>query len=254
MNKLIGYCPACGTKLQAKVLQCSDCGLELNNDFELSPFDYLSNDQMKFLIVFLRNQGNMKALQDELNISYPFAKKKFDQVLSALGLAKAEVQIVEEEVNMANLQADQESTLASEIIKSKLIQSGGRANVSSISGKAYEIKAANDGKSFLCKQLPISPPYEFTVFDTIVDLLKRQGGRAKKGCGRGKLNKLGQPGCEDTTVVGAIAKNYSGKKYGDSVYDPVFVLVAVLEWADIAHNYRGFIELTPSYRILLAGK
>ena len=252
MNKLFGYCPACGTKLTAKVLQCSDCGLELNNDFELSPFDYLSNDQMEFLLVFLRNQGNMKALQDELSISYPYAKKKLEQVLSVLGLAKAEVQIVEEEVNMANLQADQESTLASEIIKSKLIRSGGRANVSSISGKAYEIKAANDGKSFLCKQLPISPPYEFTVFDTIIDLLKRQGGRAKKGNGRNY--KLGEPGCEDTTVVGAIAKNYSGKKDGDSVFDPVFVLVAVLEWADIAHNYRGFIELTPSYRILLAGK
>ena len=252
MNKLFGYCPACNTKLKAKVLQCNDCGLEMINDFELSPFDYLTKDKMDFLLVFLRNQGNMKALQDELNISYPFAKKKLEQVLSELGLLKEEVQTEEEEINMANLQADLVSTLASEIIKRRLIESGGRATVDSISGKTYEIRAANDGKSFLCKQLPISPPYEFAVFDVIVDLLRRQGGRAKKGNGRNY--KLGEYGCEDITVVGAIAKNYSGKKDGQSVFDPVFVLVAVLEWADIAHNYRGYIELTPSYRVLAVGK
>jgi len=83
-------------------------------------------------------------------------------------------------------------------------------------------------------------------------LLKQQGGRAKKGNGRNY--KLGEPGCEDTTVVGAVAKNYSGKKDGDSVFDPVFILVSVLEWADIAHNCSGYIELTPSYRVLTEGK
>ena len=153
---------------------------------------------------------------------------------------------------MENPRADSRSALPSEIIKSKLIKSGGRAIVGSFSGKTYEIRAANDGKSFLCKQLPISPPYEFAVFDVIIDLLKRQGGRAKKGNGRSY--KLGEHGCEDSTVVGAIAKYYSGKKDGESVFDPVFVLVAVLEWADIAHNYRGYIELTPSYRVLCEGE
>ena len=38
---------------------------------------------------------------------------------------------------------------------------------------------------------------------------------------------------------------------GDSVYDPVFVLAAVLEWADIAYNGRGYLELTENYCALL---
>ena len=250
MSKLLGYCPTCDTRLKAKVLKCNACGLEMSNDFELSLFDYLSKDNTDFLLVFLRNQGNMKALQDELNISYPYAKKKLEQVLIELGLFVEEEKLEPEEIDVTNLQADTGSTLASEIIKSKLKDSGGRTLVRSISGKTYEIRADIDGKSFSCNQLPML--FEYTVFDVIVNLLIQQGGRAKKGNGRNY--KLGEPGCEDTTVVGAVAKNYSGKKDGDSIFDPVFILVSVLEWANISHNCSGYIELTPSYRVLSSGK
>ena len=136
----------------------------------------------------------------------------------------------------------------SEIIKEKILRNGGRVIVHSITGKPYEIRHCSDGKSFLCDQLPIKPPYTYDVFDVIVDLLVRQGGRADKGAGRNA--KLGQPCCEETTVVGAIAKYYAGKREGESVYDPVFVMASVLEWADIAHNERGYLELTASYRMI----
>lgn len=134
----------------------------------------------------------------------------------------------------------------SDRIKEKLLRSGGSAVVSSLTGKTYEIRHCNDGRSFLCDELPIKPPYTYDVFDVIVDLLVRQGGKAMKGSGRSA--KLGEPRCEETTVVGAIAKNYAGKRTGESVFDPVFVMAAVLEWADIAHNRRGYLELTANYR------
>lgn len=136
----------------------------------------------------------------------------------------------------------------SEIIKEKILRNGGRVIVHSITGKPYEIRHCSDGKSFLCDQLPIKPPYTYDVFDVIVDLLVRQGGRADKGAGRNA--KLGQPRCEGTTMVGAIAKYYAGKREGESVYDPVFVMASVLEWADIAHNERGYLELTANYRMI----
>lgn len=83
----------------------------------------------------------------------------------------------------------------------------------------------------------IKPNYEYRVFDVIVELLLANGGRARKGNGRNY--KLGEPECDETTVVGTIAKKYAGKKNGESVFDPVFVFAAVLEWAGIAHNERG---------------
>ncbi len=49
------------------------------------------------------------------------------------------------------------------------------------------------------------------------------------------------------TVVGIIAYKYAGKKTGQSVFDPVFVLSAVLEWAGVVKNERGMLILSPDY-------
>ena len=87
------------------------------------------------------------------------------------------------------------------------------------------------------------------IFDVIVDLLLQSGGKAPKGNGRNF--RLGEGNCTEDTVVGALAKNYEGQRIGESVFDPVFVLAAVLDWAGIAHNERGYIELTASYRMKL---
>ena len=51
----------------------------------------------------------------------------------------------------------------------------------------------------------------------------------------------------EDTVVGYIGAHYFGASYGTYVFDPVFVLAAVLEWAGIAHNERGYLSLTADY-------
>ena len=53
--------------------------------------------------------------------------------------------------------------------------------------------------------------------------------------------------CTEDTIVGCIAKEYAGKKEGMSVFDPVFVLSAILDWAGIVRNERGYLELTADY-------
>lgn len=143
-----------------------------------------------------------------------------------------------------------ESVKASERIREKLHSCGGCAVVRSVNGKEYRIEALRDKRYFFCRELPKNPPYEYRVFDVIVELLVQQGGRARKGNGRNY--RLGYGACTDDTVVGAIGRNYAGKNTGDSVFDPVFVLAAVLEWAGIAENGRGYIQLTAGYRIKLA--
>ena len=90
-----------------------------------------------------------------------------------------------------------------------------------------------------------TPPYEYRVFDVIVSLLFRNGGKARKGNGRNF--KLGYGDCTEDIIVGCIAKEYAGKKEGMSVFDPVFVLSAILDWAGIVRNERGYLELTADY-------
>ena len=249
MNNIITQCPCCGEKLHISALQCSVCGVEIKNEFEPSKFDTLGKEQRAFLFSFLKNRGNMKTVQHELGISYPTAKKKLDDLLESLDIAKTNDDNAQGSVDMSNLIADSESVKASEIIKAKLIEHGGRIIIHTARGLPCEIIAHSDGKSFITKKLPVKPAYEYKVFDVVVDVLLANGGRARKGNGRNY--RLGHPECNENTVVGAIALNYAGKKLGDSVFDPVFVLAAVLEWAGIANNERGELVLTQSYRSML---
>lgn len=41
---------------------------------------------MEFVLTFLKNQGSIKAIEKEMNISYPTVKKMLNEVLLALGL------------------------------------------------------------------------------------------------------------------------------------------------------------------------
>lgn len=251
MKRIPTKCPGCNKTLTITTLHCPECGMELRNSFMLSPFDRLDDEQYRFLMSFLKQRGNLKNVQNELEISYPTAKKKLDNLLYALELSDLEKarEREQEKPDMQNLIVNRNSTKASEIIKGKLADNGGRVTVYTARGLPCEIVADVDGKSFVSNKLPIKPNYEYTVFDVVVDVLLANGGRARKGNGRNY--KLGNPECDENTVVGAVAKNYSGKKDGESVYDPVFVLAAVLEWAGIIHNERGELVLTQSYRSLL---
>ena len=249
MSKLISKCPCCSGTLNIASLQCPDCGVELRNTFELSPFDQLDHENMRFLLSFLTHRGNLKNLQEEMDISYPTAKKRLEELLVALGLSQAEKDNTDlEVVDMRNIFANRKSTRASEIIKAKLMDNGGHVTVHTARGLPCEVWMNADGTSFTSDKLPIKPPYEYQVFDVIVNLLVSQGGCARKGNGRNY--KLGESNCDKTTVVGAVALS-RGYTVGNSVFDPVFVLAAILEWAGIAPNERGELVLTQQYRSLL---
>lgn len=245
MNKIISKCPSCGSDLKISSLKCSNCNLELRNDFTLSEFDLLNANQSEFLISFLKHRGNMAAVQNEMGIAYPTAKKKLDDLLIALNLMNNIQNEEKREIDMTNLRYVPNSVKASDIIKQKLIENNGRAVVYTARNLPCEIEVSSDGVSFLCDKLPHA--FRYDVFDVVVDLLISQGGRAPKGNGRNY--KLGEPNCDRTTVAGAIGYNYFGKRTGESTLDPVFVLAAVLEWAGIATNGHGELSLTNSYKL-----
>lgn len=256
MSKVISECPACGTKLRITSLRCTGCGMELRNDFELGPFDSLDPEQTRFLVTFLKQRGNMSSVQTELGLSYPAAKRRLDDLLAALGLIQNDQENMqkdedEEVIDMSSWDIQKDSKKASDIIKRKLMENNGKVTVHTLQGLPCKIHAAPDGVSFLSDKLPIKPPYRYEVFDIIVDLLISQGGRARKGNGRNY--KLGEPECDETTVVGVIGYQYFHAKHGESTLDPVFVLAAVLEWAGIANNERGELVLTASYQNFYLG-
>ena len=129
---------------------------------------------------------------------------------------------------------------ASEVIQKKLVEAGGEVLIKLLNGDTcYFTRGGVD--FFLCEKLP-HQLVTFDIFDIVVDFLKNQKyGRAIKGGCRN--SKVGKDKCGPETVMYAIATEYYGKEEGESSFDPLFVIAAVLDWAGIARNCRGYMEL-----------
>ena len=233
-------CPVCESKLHISRLSCAQCNAEYPIDEEFFPFEYLTAEQKNFLITFLKCGGNIKAVETELNVSYPTVKKRYDELLIALGL-KQKNTIEKDSIDMSIFgKIDRTSKKASDIIKNKLYDNNGIVVINLPKGGNCQISIADSGDAFESNKLG-NQLVNFCVFDIIVDFLKENGGKAPKGLGRN--DRVGYGKCGPGTVMYQIATQYYGKKLGESTFDPLFVLAAVLEWAGIAENGWGYLRL-----------
>ncbi len=85
MAKILTVCPVCGKKLSVEKLKCHSCGIEINGDFEMDDLFRLSKEQLDFIKIFIKNEGNITEVGKELGISYPTVKSKLRNVIQAMG-------------------------------------------------------------------------------------------------------------------------------------------------------------------------
>ena len=84
-KNVLGTCPVCASKLEVTELHCNQCETTIKGSFQLDKFNYLTKEQKYFIEVFVKNRGNIKAIEKDLGISYPTVKKNLDNVINALG-------------------------------------------------------------------------------------------------------------------------------------------------------------------------
>lgn len=131
---------------------------------------------------------------------------------------------------------------ASEIIRRKLMDEGGRARIPQLQkGKYAEIQLIGNN-SLASDKLP-SFNLSLDVFDIVVDFIREQGGKARKGGGRSPDSKVGYGQCTKDTIMYCVATKYFGCSIGESTFDPIFIIAAVLDWAGVAYNKVGSITL-----------
>ncbi|MBU1094698.1 MAG: DUF2089 domain-containing protein [Firmicutes bacterium] len=85
VNPVLSTCPVCKHSLNVVKLHCDHCDTTIEGDFTLSKFNYLETEKLYFIEVFIKNRGNIKMIEKELNISYPTVKKMLDDVIVGLG-------------------------------------------------------------------------------------------------------------------------------------------------------------------------
>ncbi len=85
MYRMPMQCPICAGELLVERLTCSQCGTSLEGSFSLERLSRLSEEQWQFVELFLRCEGKLTRVQEELGISYPTARNRLHDVMRALG-------------------------------------------------------------------------------------------------------------------------------------------------------------------------
>lgn len=87
-------CPSCGAEMVIKRLACTKCDTVVEGTFTLGPLSRLSEEAADFIVMFVRNKGNMRNVSKELGVSYPTARKLLFKVVeeleSVLGAEKSQ--------------------------------------------------------------------------------------------------------------------------------------------------------------------
>jgi hypothetical protein len=85
MNQIIGQCPICREALQVTRLYCPNCDTTLEGHFGLGRFDQLTPDQLTFIETFVRCEGKINRVGEEMGVSYPTVRSRLTDVVRALG-------------------------------------------------------------------------------------------------------------------------------------------------------------------------
>jgi hypothetical protein len=98
MYPVMGKCPVCGDDITVTRLHCRNCDSALEGHFNLGRFYRLSPEQLHFVETFIRCEGKINKVEDDLGLSYPAVRSRLNDVIRALGYeVPAEVSISTEQ-------------------------------------------------------------------------------------------------------------------------------------------------------------
>jgi hypothetical protein len=87
INKSVTKCPVCDHDLSVTRLYCVNCDTTIEGHFttEHTPFGNLTPDQMQFLLTFVKCEGRLNRMEEEVNLSYPTLRSRLNEIVRALG-------------------------------------------------------------------------------------------------------------------------------------------------------------------------
>lgn len=85
MKTALSKCPVCEGELAATRLHCDTCDTTIEGRFSNGAFAGLTSDQLDFIETFVRVEGKMNRMTDEMGISYPTLRNRLHEIIRALG-------------------------------------------------------------------------------------------------------------------------------------------------------------------------
>lgn len=105
--KELTNCPYCGGDFIIKEVECESCKTQIKGNFRVNRFHMFSPEDLYFIEVFLKNEGNIKLMEKDLGISYPTVKSRLKNIVKILGY-KSENTDSEERIKILRALSDGE--------------------------------------------------------------------------------------------------------------------------------------------------
>jgi len=78
-------CPVCSNELTVTRLHCDACDTSIEGRFANSVLPGLNEEQLDFVETFVRCEGKITRMEDELGLSYPTIRNRLHEVIRAMG-------------------------------------------------------------------------------------------------------------------------------------------------------------------------
>ena len=96
MKTALSKCPVCDGELTVTRLHCETCDTLIEGRFANAAFAGLTPEQLDFIETFVRCEGKLTRMQDEMALSYPTIRNRLQEVIRALGYEPGKDELVEE--------------------------------------------------------------------------------------------------------------------------------------------------------------
>ena len=85
MQTLPSKCPLCGGEVIVTRIHCQVCDSTIEGRFVAGPFERLTAEQLSFVETFVRCEGKINRMEDEIGLSYPTIRNRLHEIIRALG-------------------------------------------------------------------------------------------------------------------------------------------------------------------------
>ena len=92
MHPVISQCPICHEQLAVSKLHCRNCDTTVEGHFTLGRLYHLNPEQLQFVEIFVRCEGKINRVEQEIGMSYPAVRARLSEVIRALGYEVGEAE------------------------------------------------------------------------------------------------------------------------------------------------------------------
>lgn len=99
MGKIITKCPSCASSdLQVVKIECAHCNTKFEGHFEISALLQLPEDDLQFILDFVKCSGSLKEMAVIHKVSYPTLRNRLNSLIDTLGNLELKKETSKDEV------------------------------------------------------------------------------------------------------------------------------------------------------------